>query len=200
MDERSVVLALCLTASGGVVIYALLLLLGVRIVRVLGLTADPPERLRYAPPPPPLRNTGDRVVATAIAARQQRLQSLYDAAFDATQALALTRGEAQMLAALTPPQTEAAAHLTALAARMEAAITPAHQRLAGLSLTSDDATLDAEHTAWTAVSTQVATLRQEADTTTANILGPPSNRTLYLLLALAVVVGLCLALTLLQRP
>lgn len=62
---------------GGLMIFAVLLLLGVRIVRWLKLPQDLPEGPRYEAPPPPSVAKGDRAAAAVVAVAQSRLQALY---------------------------------------------------------------------------------------------------------------------------
>ena len=70
-------------------IFAVLLLLGVRIIRWLKLPQDLPEGPRFEAPPPPSVATGDRAAAAMVAAIQARLQSLY------TEAHAVVRAAAE---------------------------------------------------------------------------------------------------------
>lgn len=62
---------------GGLMVFALLLLLGVSIVRWLKLPQDLPEGPRFEPPPPPSVPTGDRAAAAVAAAAQARLRTVY---------------------------------------------------------------------------------------------------------------------------
>jgi len=65
---------------GGLMIFAVLLLLGTRIVRWLDLPQDLPEGPRFEPPPPPSVAKGDRAAAAAVAVVQARLQAVYQEA------------------------------------------------------------------------------------------------------------------------
>ena len=62
---------------GGLMIFALLLLFGVKLIRWLKLPQDLPEGPRFEPPPPPSVLRGDRTAAAATAAVQARLQTIY---------------------------------------------------------------------------------------------------------------------------
>jgi len=62
---------------GGLMIFALLLLLGTAIVRWLKLPQDLPEGPRYEPPSPPSVPTGNRAAAAIAAAAQARLRTVY---------------------------------------------------------------------------------------------------------------------------
>jgi hypothetical protein len=62
---------------GGLMIFALLLLLGTRLVKWLNLPQDLPEGPRFEPPPPPSVATGDRTAAAVAAAAQARLAAIY---------------------------------------------------------------------------------------------------------------------------
>ncbi|HEX3134879.1 MAG TPA: hypothetical protein VHX44_15035 [Planctomycetota bacterium] len=74
---------------GGLLIFAVLLLLGVRIVRWLKLPQDLPEGPRFEAPPPPSVAKGDRAAAAVIAVAQARLQAVY------TEAHAVVRAAAE---------------------------------------------------------------------------------------------------------
>src|SRR5690349_9369082 len=65
---------------GGLLLFALLLLLGTRIVRWLKLPQDLPEGPRFEPPAPPTVAKGDRAAAAIAAAAQARLRAVYDQA------------------------------------------------------------------------------------------------------------------------
>lgn len=83
---------------GGLMIFALLLLLGTAIVRWLKLPQDLPEGPRFEPPPPPSVPTGNRAAAAVAAAAQARLRSVYTEAYAVMSAAAECQGLHQQVA------------------------------------------------------------------------------------------------------
>ena len=73
---------------GGLMIFAMLLLFGVKLIRWLKLPQDLPEGPRFEPPPPPSVLRGDRAAAAATAAVQARLQAIYSQAHAVVRAAA----------------------------------------------------------------------------------------------------------------
>jgi hypothetical protein len=76
-DDPSLVTLAVLSVIGGLAAFAVLLLAGVRLVRWLALPQDLPDLLRFEPPPPPLRATGDAAAARVAAERQGRLRAAF---------------------------------------------------------------------------------------------------------------------------
>jgi hypothetical protein len=84
MPADSLHLLLTMSAMvGGLLTFALLLLLGVRVVRWLQLPVDLPEGPRFEPPPPPTVAHGNRTQAVITAQAQAHLRTFYQLVHDA---------------------------------------------------------------------------------------------------------------------
>ncbi len=71
---------------GALLLFALLLLFGTRLVKWLGLPTDLPEGPRFEPPAPPHVQRGDRQQAAIAAQAQAKLRAVYDLAHTAARA------------------------------------------------------------------------------------------------------------------
>ncbi len=106
---------------GGLLVFAGMLLSGLRLVHWLGLEQEPPLSAQTFPPAPPMRELSARAGAPAVAALQARRTQLYQRAMplragnDAKQAAAATAILADL--SLEPAALDRADHaLTALGA------------------------------------------------------------------------------------
>jgi hypothetical protein len=171
----------------GLGIFAVLLLLGLVVIRRLRLPRDPPEKIHFELPPPALRDAADKAGAPAVAAMRQAL--------GARLALARTvvdHGLAchEILAALADdPLSQDPAHAQTLAELRHAG---------GIAVTAaEEAERVAERLRTTTVATPVddgleslaqraAEARRQVDAAVARLPGSSGNRRLWLLLGLLV--------------
>lgn len=134
---------------GGLLLFALLLLLGTRIVRWLKLPQDLPEGPRFEPPAPPTVAKGDRAAAALAAAAQSRLRAVYDQAhavvLDAVRCQDLhqqvvSAGSGEPFAAVAPVTERCAATAVATVTAVEQALTAFDQRVRGdrSAITADE--------------------------------------------------------------
>ena len=119
--EADLVLGSMFAVVGGLLLFALVPLIGVAVVRWLRLPQDPPDALRLEPPPPAVRPPGPPEAARAVAAGQARLAGLYHRTY-AILRLAQSCGDAlagvelQLAAAPSPATLAAVERLRAAAA------------------------------------------------------------------------------------
>ncbi len=131
--EADLVLGSVFAVIGGLVLFALVPLLGVAVVRWLRLPQDPPDALRLEPPPPAVRPPGPREAARAIAAGQARLAGLYHRTY-AILRLAQSCGDAlagveAQLPAQPPAATTAAVERLRAAAATAGTVSDAAQEV-----------------------------------------------------------------------
>ncbi len=137
--DAELVMGSMFAVVGGLLLFALVPLLGVAVVRWLRLPQDPPDALRLDPPPPGVRPPGAPEAARAIAAGQARLAALYHRTY-AILRLAQSCGDALagvelQLAAVPPPATAAAVdRLRAAAVTASAASAAAQEVLRPIDL------------------------------------------------------------------
>ena len=181
---------------GGLMIFALLLLFGVKLIRWLKLPQDLPEGPRFEPPPPPSVLRGDRTAAAATAAVQARLQAIYSQAHAVVRAaaecqelhvLVRSAGPVEPFAAVAPVTERCSAAAVTNATAMENVLSDFDRRLrtnrAAVTVADiEAATRDIEGYAVVAQSAL-----NEARTAVAPLPNGGANRRLYMLLALLAV-------------
>ncbi len=130
MDELHPAFAIIGGVMAALLVFAAMLLSGLRLVRWLGLNQDMPEGAQYSPPAPALRAAGDPAGARVIAGLQARRRALF------------TRARAIRIAACQAAPTNAADADSAAEARVAAAdACIAAATLDDASLTAADTTL-----------------------------------------------------------
>jgi hypothetical protein len=119
------------TMIGGLLLFALLLLVGVRMVRWLNLPQELPEGPRFEPPPPPTVAKGNRAQAAVVATTQATLSALYAQAHQAVRAAFETQEIHQFATSvITTESTKSISETTArCAATANAAGTAVEQTL-----------------------------------------------------------------------
>ena len=181
---------------GGLMIFAVLLLFGVKLIRWLKLPQDLPEGPRFEPPPPPSVLRGDRTAAAATAAVQVRLQAIYSQAHAVVRAaaecqelhlLVRSAGPVEPFAAVAPVTERCSAAAVTNATAMENVLSDFDRRLrtnrAAVTVADiEAATRDIEGYAVVAQSAL-----NEARTAVAPLPSGGANRRLYILLALLAV-------------
>ena len=120
VDQLNLFLTMA-TMVGGLLLFALLLLAGVRIVRWLKLPQELPEGPRFEPPPPPTIAHGNRAQAAVVAASQAKLYALYAQAHHAVRAAFETQELHQV--ATNAGSSESVKAITAITARCAATAT-----------------------------------------------------------------------------
>lgn len=137
---------------GGLMIFALLLLLGTAIVRWLKLPQDLPEGPRFEPPPPPSVPTGDRAAAAVAATAQARLRAVYTEAHAVVIAAAqcqdlhqqvASAGAAEPFAAVAPVTGSCSATALTSAKAVDEMLTTFDRRLRTERAAVTDAEIDA---------------------------------------------------------
>ena len=179
---------------GGLMIFAMLLLFGVKLIRWLKLPQDLPEGPRFEPPPPPSVLRGDRAAATA--AVQARLQAIYSQAHAVVRAaaecqelhvLVRSAGPVEPFAAVAPVTERCSAAAVTNATAMENVLSDFDRRLR----TDRAAVTVAEMEVATRDIAQHALVAQgalsEARAAFAPLPKGGANRRLYMLLALLAV-------------
>jgi hypothetical protein len=164
--------AACAAVIGALMVFSTLVLLGVRIVLWLKLPQEPPDEVRFEPPPPPMRPHADRADAMVVAARQAKLREIHGRGLAATQFANACR-EVAVAAKGRPELGERAA---AIAERAKRAAEAADQ--ARTQEGSDEAT--ARHLA------EADAAWREAEVLAREL--PGSSRQFWLLLAVGVLV------------
>lgn len=181
---------------GGLMIFAVLLLFGVKLIHWLKLPQDLPEGPRFEPPPPPSVLCGDRIVAAATAAVQARLQAIYTQAHAVVQAaaecqelhvLVRSAGPLEPFAAVAPVTERCSAAAVTNATAMEHVLAIFDRRLR----TDRAAVTVADIEAATRDIGSYAVIAQgalsEARAAVAPLPNGGANRRLYILLALLAV-------------
>lgn len=181
---------------GGLMLFAALLLFGVKLIQWLKLPQDLPEGPRFEPPPPPSVLRGDRIAAAATAAVQARLQAIYAQAHAVVRAaaecqelhvLVRSAGPLEPFAAVAPVTERCSAAAVTNATAMENVLADFDRRLrtnrAAVTVADiEAATRDIEGYAVVAQSAL-----NEARTAVAPLPNGGANRRLYMLLALLAV-------------
>lgn len=181
---------------GGLMIFAVLLLFGVKLIRWLKLPQDLPEGPRFEPPPPPSVLRGDRIAAAATAAVQARLQAIYTQAHAVVRAatecqemhvLVRSAGPVEPFAAVAPVTERCSATAVTSATAMEHVLSAFDRRLRTDRAAVTDAEMEAakRDIAHHALVAQGAL--SEARAAIAPLPNGGANRRLYLLLALLAV-------------
>ena len=181
---------------GGLMIFAVLLLFGVKLIRLLKLPQDLPEGPRFEPPPPPSVIRGDRTAAAATAAVQARLQAIYTQAHSVVRAAAecqelhgfvRSAGPLEPFAAVAPvtERCSAAAVTNATAMEHVLAIFDRRLRTDRAAVTVADIEAAARNIGSYAVNAQSALSAARA--AIAPLPNGGANRRLYILLALLAV-------------
>jgi hypothetical protein len=108
-----------IAVSAALMVFSLILLGGVRLVRLLGLPQDLPEGPRFEPPPPPLLAVADRAQAQAVRANQVHHHARFAQARSAWEAAcaAYAIAEVHPGATVAATKAEAAAKAAESAAR-----------------------------------------------------------------------------------
>jgi hypothetical protein len=181
---------------GGLMIFALLLLFGTKLILWLKLPQDLPEGPRFEPPPPPSVLRGDRTTAAATAAVQARLQAIYTQAHAVVRAatecqemhlLVRSAGPVEPFAAVAPVTERCSATAVTSATAMEHVLAAFDRRLradrAAVTVADMEAvTRDIAHHALVAQGAL-----SEARAAIAPLPNGGANRRLYMLLALLAV-------------
>jgi hypothetical protein len=181
---------------GGLMIFALLLLFGVKLIRWLKLPQDLPEGPRFEPPPPPSVLRGDRTAAAATAAVQARLQTIYTQAHAVVRAAAecqelhhfvRSAGPVEPFAAVAPVTERCSAAAVTNATAMEQVLSAFDGRLRidRAAVTTADMEVAMRDIAHHALIAQGAL--SEARAAIAPLPNGGANRRLYILLALLAV-------------
>jgi hypothetical protein len=181
---------------GGLMIFALLLLFGVKLIRWLKLPQDLPEGPRFEPPPPPSVLRGDRTAAAATAAVQARLQAIYAQAHAVVRAAAecqelhhfvRSAGPVEPFAAVAPVTERCSAAAVTNATAMEQVLSAFDGRLRidRAAVTTADMEVAMRDIAHHALIAQGAL--SEARAAIAPLPNGGANRRLYILLALLAV-------------
>jgi hypothetical protein len=181
---------------GGLMIFAVLLLFGVKLIRWLKLPQDLPEGPRFEPPPPPSVLRGDRIAAAATAAVQARLQAIYTQAHAVVRAatecqemhvLVRSAGPVEPFAAVAPVTERCSATAVTSATAMEHVLSAFDRRLRTDRAAVTDAEMEAakRDIAHHALVAQGAL--SEARAAIAPLPNGGANRRLYMLLILLAV-------------
>jgi hypothetical protein len=181
---------------GGLMIFAVLLLFGVKLIRWLKLPQDLPEGPRFEPPPPPSVLRGDRTAAAATAAVQARLQAIYAQAHAVVRAAAecqelhhfvRSAGPVEPFAAVAPVTERCSAAAVTNATAMEQVLSAFDGRLRidRAAVTTADMEVAMRDIAHHALIAQGAL--SEARAAIAPLPNGGANRRLYILLALLAV-------------
>lgn len=193
---------------GGLMLFALLLLLGTRIVRWLKLPQDLPEGPRFEPPAPPTVAKGDRAAAAVAAAAQARLRAVYERAH----AVVLTAVQCQDLhqqvvsAGATEPFTAVAPVTERCAATAMATATTVEQALAAFDrrVRADRAAVTADEIA--AIGRELETHAQtvqgalaEARTAVAPLPDGGNRRLILLVVMLVVMIAWVIAMQMMLK-
>lgn len=180
-------------------IFAALVLVGVRLLRVLGLVCDPPDEIRYQPLPPAPVSAADYAVAARTAREQHARYAAHQQAYAVHRAYMLCQDVARRLtrqASVTGGSEDvaAAASATAAADAAKAAKTAADAGLLAVDGAAQLAAVAPHHTA-----ALVAQAKAEA---AAARLPVPNHRRLLVVLVvlLALWAGVMLLIPVLVPP
>lgn len=196
--DPSIVMLAVMSAIGGTMVFALLLLFGTWLVRRLKLPQDLPEVLRFEPPPPPLRPTGEVATARVTAERQGRLRAAFARGLESQRSamrchellIALERavaaapvgadGEPLRLAAASGARAAATARSAATAA--EQLVREADQRLRAEASGFDDAAIVALDRALAAQSVTATGALTEAESAARLLTDADGRRRIWVML------------------
>jgi hypothetical protein len=204
MLPPSDVIAAMTGVIGGAFLFALALLSGIRIVRVLRLPQDLPDAIRFEPPPPLLREVADRDQAIAAASKQDRLRRIYQDGRRAVLAAQRTHDLAALATAVAARQATGGAAKPEIRAAI-ATVTRAAEQAANAAMLSERAmrepNLDAAEAQCRDHADVAAAALVSADRAMTELPESDDRQRIYLLVILLVLVGawLVVILTVLAR-
>lgn len=177
---------------GGLMVTALCILAGVRIVRWLKLPQDLPEGPLFEPPPPPLRKTPDRATAKTTAALQERLRSLYGSGLRAVRIAQELQERGMLVESIAQSVAgDAERHrFGAIAARVEAAGKRAAEAATKAEQAMRQTDVDRAERETKALVNEAESALAEAQAAMKDVAIPEPNRMVFLVLLVAFIATL----------